>query len=208
MKKETVVSRKSLVVRQQSAVGSWQLGVKLFVLVMVFTIHCSLFTVHCFSQVGVNTTGAAPVGSAMLDVISTTRGMLITRMTKANREAIASPVDGLMIYNTDCGIFEYYNGTKWVPIYSTGNLLLSPGSISGARTVTSGQSGVVYSIFSVPGTGATSYKWTIPAGATMTGDGTTSITVHFGSTPGNICVSASNACGASLESCITISFSK
>ena len=84
------------------------------VLFIVFTIHYLLFTVHCFSQTGlsINTTGAAADKSAMIDVSSTTTGALMPRMTTAQRNAIVSPVESLMIYNTDTHCFEaYYNGS-------------------------------------------------------------------------------------------------
>jgi len=53
-----------------------------------------------FAQVGIGTT--TPNASAALDVTSTTQGFLPPRMTKAQLEAIASPVEGLMVYCTDC----------------------------------------------------------------------------------------------------------
>ncbi|MGQ0826970.1 MAG: T9SS type A sorting domain-containing protein [Bacteroidota bacterium] len=78
-----------------------------------------------------------------------------------------------------------------------------PGTITGSATVCNGQTGVTYSITSV--FSATSYTWTVPAGASITaGQGTTSITVSYGSTSGNVCVTASNACGTSLPQCLAI----
>ena len=70
----------------------------------------------CFSQtgVGINTTGAAANAAAMLDVTSTTKGVLLPRMTTAQRNAIASPVVGLTVYNTDLNTFDYYNGVAWI----------------------------------------------------------------------------------------------
>jgi hypothetical protein len=53
-----------------------------------------------FAQVGIGTT--TPNASAALDVSSTTKGFLPPRMTKVQLEAIASPVEGLMVYCTDC----------------------------------------------------------------------------------------------------------
>jgi hypothetical protein len=65
--------------------------------------------------VGVGT--ASPSASAKLEVNSTTQGFLPPRMTAAQRNAIANPAQGLMLYCTDCGFKgepEYYNGTAWV----------------------------------------------------------------------------------------------
>jgi hypothetical protein len=50
-----------------------------------------------------------------LDVKSTDKGILIPRMTAAQRGAIASPATGLMVYQTDATAgFYYYDGTAWV----------------------------------------------------------------------------------------------
>jgi hypothetical protein len=72
-------------------------------------------------NVGINSSGAAPDNSAMLDVTSTTKGFLMPRMTIAQMIAIPSPVVGLMVYNTDCNVLQYYNGTMWVRVLSMTN---------------------------------------------------------------------------------------
>jgi len=51
-----------------------------------------------FAQVGINTDGTAPDGSAMLDVKSTTMGVLVPRLTKTQRDAIATPATGLIVF--------------------------------------------------------------------------------------------------------------
>ena len=69
------------------------------------------------AQVGVGVSTANINPSAQLDVSSTTKGFLPPRMTGAQRDAIANPAQGLMLYCTDCGYNgepEYYNGTAWV----------------------------------------------------------------------------------------------
>ncbi|MEO8146408.1 MAG: T9SS type A sorting domain-containing protein [Bacteroidia bacterium] len=55
--------------------------------------------------------------SALLDVSSTTKGLLIPRMTKTQRDAIASPATGLLIYQTNgyAGLYFYKNGS-WVAV--------------------------------------------------------------------------------------------
>jgi len=70
------------------------------------------------------------------------------------------------------------------------------GAISGTSSVCAGASGVAYSVGAV--TNATSYVWTLPAGASVaSGAGTNSITVDFSPTAvsGNILVAGNNACG-------------
>jgi len=65
-------------------------------------------------SVGIGTT--APVATAQLQIDSTTKGVLIPRMTLVQRNAIVTPVTSLLIFCTDSvagGEFEYYNGTTW-----------------------------------------------------------------------------------------------
>jgi uncharacterized protein (TIGR02145 family) len=66
------------------------------------------------AQVGIGT--ETPNASAVLDLTSTTQGLLPPRMTADQRNAIASPAQGLMIYCTNCGTdgeLQVYNGTNW-----------------------------------------------------------------------------------------------
>ncbi len=74
-----------------------------------------------FGQVGINTNGSAPHPSAGLDVDFTNKGVLIPRMTQAQRNAIASPATSLLIYQTDnTPGFYYYDGTSWVLLGGSG----------------------------------------------------------------------------------------
>jgi len=60
-----------------------------------------------------------PDASSILDLKSTTKGLLTPRMTTTQRDAISSPATGLLIYNTTTNQEEYYNGTIWAPIGNT-----------------------------------------------------------------------------------------
>ena len=160
------------------------------------------FYLQTFAQVGINTDNSAPDGSAILDAKSTSKGFLPPRMNTVQRDAIASPATGLVIFNTDCIDIQLFNGAGWVPIGDAG-MLANPGSIAGNSTPCSNTTGVVYSISSVPG--ATGYNWKVPLGALITsGQGTTAITVTFGTVGGVICVSAYNTCFKSNMSCMNI----
>jgi hypothetical protein len=90
--------------------------------IISFLVVCS--TNLAAQNVGINSTGAAPNSSAMLDIVSTSSGLLVPRMTAAQKTAIASPATGLLIYQTDAGTqgigFYFYNGAAWVP-FSTNN---------------------------------------------------------------------------------------
>ena len=81
----------------------------LYIMIAVFI----LLTVNTFSQVGINTDGSNPDNSAMLDVKSSSKGLLPPRMTTSEIMAIASPAAGLMVYNTSANEMAYYNGTNW-----------------------------------------------------------------------------------------------
>ena len=60
------------------------------------------------AQVSVTTDGSDPNASAMLDVKSTEKGMLIPRMTQAEIEIITSPANGLIVFNTTDDKFYAY----------------------------------------------------------------------------------------------------
>ncbi|MCD4664358.1 MAG: hypothetical protein K8R68_03740, partial [Bacteroidales bacterium] len=64
--------------------------------------------------VAINTDGAQADVSAMLDVKSTTGGVLVPRMLESDRNTIGSPATGLLIYQTDnTPGFYFYNGSAW-----------------------------------------------------------------------------------------------
>lgn len=98
----------------------------------LFYLCVTLFFINGFSQVGIGTTN--PNASSMLDITSTTSGILIPRMTVAQRNLIASPAIGLLIYQNDSTPgFYYYNGTAWTLFGSsgwslTGNAATTPGT--------------------------------------------------------------------------------
>src|SRR5579883_760548 len=79
-------------------------------------------------NVGIGTT--SPDASALLDLTSLSRGLLVPRMTQTQRNAIATPATGLLVYCTDSvnssnpSTFYYYNGSAWVPFNGAGWLLL------------------------------------------------------------------------------------
>ena len=80
-----------------------------------------------------------------------------------------------------------------------------PGGITGQGTNLCNASGVTYSISAVPG--ATGYTWSVPPGATIVVNTGLSITVNFGPAftgTGNVCVSATDACGTSVARCYAV----
>ncbi len=76
-------------------------------LVLLFFISIS-----SYAQVGIGTT--TPNSSSSLDIVSTNKGILIPRMTVAQRIAITNPAVGLLVYQTnDVQGFYFFNGTNW-----------------------------------------------------------------------------------------------
>jgi len=64
------------------------------------------------AQVGIGTT--SPDSSAALDITSTSSGLMISKMTQIQRDAIPSPSTGLLIYQLDGAVgFYYFDGVIW-----------------------------------------------------------------------------------------------
>ena len=67
--------------------------------------------VHISSAGGITTQT-----SSVLQVDSTTKGFLPPRMTTTQKNAIASPATGLMVYDTTLNLISVYNGTTWITL--------------------------------------------------------------------------------------------
>jgi Beta-propeller repeat len=85
---------------------------KIFTTIMLLTI----IPLSIFAQMGINSTGAAPANSAMLDVSSTSKGFLPPRMTTAQRTAIASPAPGLIVFDTTLNQLYIFSNGNWVTV--------------------------------------------------------------------------------------------
>jgi hypothetical protein len=62
-------------------------------------------------SVGIGTN--APKASALLDVTSSNKGVLLPRLTTAQRKAIVNPERALLVFDTDKGAFMLYDGGSW-----------------------------------------------------------------------------------------------
>jgi hypothetical protein len=93
--------------------------------IISITITC-IITASSIAQnsVGIGTT--SPNNSAALEISSTTKGLLIPRMTGAQRSAIASPITGLLVFDTDTKTIWTYDGAAWKNLNAGG----SAGSLS------------------------------------------------------------------------------
>jgi hypothetical protein len=72
-------------------------------------------------SLAINTDGSTANTSALLDVKSTSKGLLIPRLSKTQKNAIAIPATGLLIFQNapDSVGFQYYDGTKWLWLSNT-----------------------------------------------------------------------------------------
>jgi hypothetical protein len=106
--------------------------------------------------------GYNPHASAMLDVNSTSKGLLLPRVTTAQMNSITSPAAGLMVYNTTVSAIYLYTGSSWTNLLSFGvSALTAPdGSPNNALVVdNSGKIGInqatPLSLLHLKGTGTT-----------------------------------------------------
>src|SRR5687767_14597494 len=83
-----------------------------------YAICACMFYNISIAQVGINRDGSKADASAILDVKSENKGVLMPRMTKSQRLAIKQPATGLMLYQTDGKTGFYYNkGTPSLPLW-------------------------------------------------------------------------------------------
>ena len=73
------------------------------------------FTAKIDAQIGISATNTPPNPSAMLDVSSTTKGILIPRMTTLQKNAIANATEGMMVYDIDLHQFSYCLSPVTIP---------------------------------------------------------------------------------------------
>jgi hypothetical protein len=82
----------------------------LFTLSLLLCIAPALYS----QAVGIGT--STPNASALLDITSTSKGLLAPRMNTAQRTGIVSPVKGLLVYDTDLNSLYHFNGSGWATV--------------------------------------------------------------------------------------------
>lgn len=146
-----------------------EIGKKLILLLFVFL----SYAVH--SQVGIGTT--TPHASAVLDITSTNKGLLMPRMTEAQRDAIASPADGLMIYNTTTNCFNFRKVGVWEEMCNQLKIVTQPTSLT-----TCGNSVSLNVVATAGSSTSITYTWrrnnvSIVNGGVYSGQGTNRLTI-------------------------------
>ncbi len=155
----------------------------------------ALFTVVAVSNAQESIGTNNPDPSSALDITSTDKGLLAPRMTTAQRDAIQSPAEGLIIYNLDVHCLEWYNGTNWfnnctVPSVLVATLDCAAGTASAATATENtaytgtatipytGGNGAAYGSGSpTASTGVTGLTATIQAGTLANGAGNLSLDI-------------------------------
>lgn len=131
-------------------------------------------------SLGINTSSSVPDSSAMLDIISSNKGLLIPRVSlisKTDTLTIMHPATSLLVYNINGSMtsgnigFWYWNGTSWVqaigPVGSTGSTGASGTTGSSGSVGSTGSTGFIGSTGTLGITGATGIVgFTGPTGST------------------------------------------
>ena len=162
--------------------------------------------------------GTIPDPSALLDIQSSSQGVLLPRLTTTERDAIISPATSLVIFNTTTNCLEMNLGTPasadWVRVNCrsgvvsmldcggavvTGSLITGTSASGVSANVSyTGGNGAVYDAQSVASTGVTGLTATLSAGNLASGAGT--LTYSITGTPAGV-GSASFALSMGGQSC-------
>jgi len=104
-----------------------------FRILPVFVMLLIIVQMASAQNIGINTTGATPDASAMLDIVSSSKGLLIPRVALTATNAagpITSPTTSLLVYNTaTAGTtpnnvspgYYFWNGSAWIAFSSASN---------------------------------------------------------------------------------------
>ncbi|MCX6266132.1 MAG: hypothetical protein NTW16_02065 [Bacteroidetes bacterium] len=150
--------------------------------VAILLFVCIITGTMASGQVAISTDNSEPDNSAMLHVKSTTKGLLLPRMTFAQRNAIVNPATGLIVICTNCnidgtGVASIYLGGKWQNLADTCQVPVAPAE--GIHVQTNTQ--IIWKWNAPPI--ATGYKWSATNNyATATDMGTATTKTETGLT--------------------------
>ena len=75
-----------------------------------------MISMNLHAQISINESGSTADSSAMLDISSSDKGLLIPRMDSTSRQNIQNPAEGLMVYDNTTHSFWYYDDSEWINI--------------------------------------------------------------------------------------------
>lgn len=154
-------------------------------------------------NVSISPTGNAPDNSAALDIRDyTDKGILIPRLTTAQRNAIPSPALSLLIFNITTMCYEWWNGTTWIQM-GCGNCTSAPSGVSAVATPNPVCQGQTLNLQG-SGTNVTSWNWSGPNGFTSNLQNP-SISNITASGSGIYTLTATNACGSTMVTTASVS---
>ena len=107
-------------------------------------------------SVGINTT--SPDTSAILDVHSTSKGLLMPRLSTSQMNAIYNPASGLAIYNTDSASICIYSGSAWLKMLLSNSTSTSTNAVNYVGTSYLGINSGYGSTGTKEGTGSSLYN--------------------------------------------------
>lgn len=110
---------------------------KNYALIVVFVLQFTVIPKMFSQSVSINTTGNAADSSALLDITSVSKGILIPRMAQAQKLAIFNPSDGLLIYQNDgTKGFYFYNAASGWTLLGQASTQTATGAAGGDLTGT------------------------------------------------------------------------
>jgi hypothetical protein len=166
---------------------------------LVFLIANILLINFVFSQNGisVNTIGAGADNSAILDISSTSQGLLIPRLVTSQRNSIVSPATSLLIFNITTNCFESLVNGSWFSVYCPPPCTMPSAPTAGTNIPS--QTQIVWSWNTV--NGAAGYKWNTVNNYEYAIDNGTSVSYTQPglkcNTPDSLYIWAYNSCGNS-----------
>ncbi|HUR30831.1 MAG TPA: hypothetical protein VMZ69_05330, partial [Saprospiraceae bacterium] len=87
----------------------------------VFLLSLCVHGTSLYGQVLISQSVGTPAATSMLEISSTSKGLLIPRMATTDRDVIGIPATSLLIFNTTTNAYNYWNGSAWIAI-AAGNI--------------------------------------------------------------------------------------
>jgi hypothetical protein len=168
-------------------------------------------TLNASGATRIGTTGSADA-SSILDLVSTTKGLLPPRLTGAQRDLVSSPTEGLIIHNSTTHAPNFYNGTAWSAVGS-GSGSGGINYITGDSTDLEGSVGSWLAYADAAGTspvdgtgGSPTLTCTRTTSSPLRGSGSLLITKDAANRQGNGCAVGFSIDSADKGKALTVSF--